>query len=367
MSVPSTFMKQAIEAAASVRGRTNPNPWVGAVVVRGGEIVSVGATATYGGPHAEAAALAAAGPGGAELYVTLEPCMPFPGKRTPPCADAIVAAGISRVVVALEDAHPSVAGRGIAYLREHGITVEVGDGHDETVALLRPFLKHRATGLPYVIAKFAGSLDGRIATASGESKWITGEVARDRGHQERARVDAILIGSSTVLADDPELTARPDGVVSEFQPARVVVDTRGRVPATARIFRKGGPTIVATTAATSAAWKHGIVDAGGQVLECEPGDGGVNLDQLLRVLGQRGIGSVWAEGGGTLLGSLFTGGHVDEVWAFVAPLIIGGDGRPVLAGTGAATMGDAWRLRDVQIERLGPDVLVRGYAGAWSP
>jgi len=360
-------MKRAIEAAAAVRGRTNPNPWVGAVVVRGSEVIAVGATATYGGPHAEASALAAAGPGGGELYVTLEPCMPFPGKRTPPCAEAIVAGGISRVIVALEDTHPSVAGRGLAYLREHGVVVEVGDGREETVALLRPFLKHRATGLPYVIAKFAASLDGRIATASGDSKWITGEAARDRGHQERARVDAILVGSSTVLADDPELTARPGGVRCDFQPVRVVVDSRGRVPSGARIFHQGGPTIVATTATAPASWKREIVDAGGQIVECERGPGGVSLDQLLQILGQRGIGSVWAEGGGTLLGSLFTGGHVDEVWAFMAPLIIGGDGRPALAGTGAATMGDAWRLRDVQIERLGPDVLVRGYAGDWTP
>jgi diaminohydroxyphosphoribosylaminopyrimidine deaminase/5-amino-6-(5-phosphoribosylamino)uracil reductase len=293
--------------------------------------------------------------------------MPFPGKRTPPCAEAIVAAGISKVVVAVEDGHPAVAGRGLEYLREHRVAVEVGDGREETLALLRPFLKHRSTGLPYVIAKFAASLDGRIATVSGDSKWVTGEAARDRGHQERARVDAILVGSSTVLADDPELTARPGGVRAEFQPARVVVDSRGRVPASARIFKQGGPTIVATNATAPASWKREIAAVGGQVVECERGAGGVNLHQLLQVLGQRGIGSVWAEGGGTLLGSLFTGGHVDEVWAFVAPLIIGGDGRPALAGTGAAKMGDAWRLRDVEIERFGSDVLIRGYAGDWQP
>ncbi len=360
-------MQRALREAATARGRTKPNPWVGAVVVRGGEVVGVGATAPYGGPHAEAAALAAAGPGGGELYVTLEPCMPFTGKRTPPCAEAIVAAGISKVVVALEDAHPSVAGRGIAYLREHGVVVEVGDGREESVALLRPFLKHRATGLPYVIAKFAASLDGRIATALGDSKWITGEAARDRAHQERARVDAILVGSGTVLADDPELTARPGGVLSTVQPARIVVDSRGRVAAGARIFQQPASTIVATTATAPASWKREIADAGGQVVECEPGVGGLNLERLLRVLGERGIGSVWAEGGGSLLGSLFAGDHVDEVWAFLAPLIIGGAGRPAVADTGAATIGDAWRLRDARIEVLGADVLVRGYTGDWSP
>ncbi|HEY5476491.1 MAG TPA: bifunctional diaminohydroxyphosphoribosylaminopyrimidine deaminase/5-amino-6-(5-phosphoribosylamino)uracil reductase RibD [Tepidiformaceae bacterium] len=363
----SSFMQRALDAAATARGRTNPNPWVGAVVVRGGEVVGVGATATYGGPHAEAAALAEAGVGGGDLYVTLEPCVAFPGKRTPPCAEDVVAAGIRRVVVALEDGHPNVAGRGVSYLREHGVAVEVGDGRDHAVTLLRPFLKHRATGLPYVIAKFAASLDGRIATASGDSKWITGEVARDRGHQERSRVDAILVGSGTVLADDPELTARPGGIRSEFQPTRIVVDSRGRISAGARLFQQGGATIVATTAAAASSWKREIAAAGGTVVECEPGMGGVNLDHLLRVLGARGIGSIWAEGGGTLLGSLFAGGHVDETWAFLAPMLIGGDGRPALAGPGAATITSAWRMRDVQIERLGADVLVRGYVGDWRP
>ncbi len=180
MASPSPYMARALAAARQVRGFTSPNPWVGAVIVRDGEILSVGATSPPGGPHAEAAALAATQHArDADVYVTLEPCAPFPGKRTPPCAQALVEAGVRRVVIALEDPDPGVRGRGIALLRESGIGVEVGDGNTEARALLRPYVKHRQSGLPYVILKFAASLDGRVATASGDSKWVTGEAALD--------------------------------------------------------------------------------------------------------------------------------------------------------------------------------------------
>ena len=186
-----TIMQSALEAARRVRGYTSPNPWVGAVIVRDGEISPWGATSPPGGAHAEASALAGVDARGAEMYVTLEPCFAFPGKRTPPCSGAIIEAGVRKVVVALEDPDPGVRARGVAAMREAGIEVEVGDGHDTAVELLRPYLKHRSTGRPYVIAKFAASLDGRIATSTGESKWITGEAARDLGHQQRACFDAI--------------------------------------------------------------------------------------------------------------------------------------------------------------------------------
>lgn len=360
-------MQQALDAARRVRGTTSPNPWVGAVVVRDGEVISVGATSPPGGPHAEAAALAGIDARGADVYVTLEPCFPFEGKRTPPCSAALIEAGVRRVVVALEDPDPGVRGKGIAALRDAGIAVEAGDGAAEATALLRPYLKHRMTGLPYVIAKFAASLDGRIATANGDSKWITGEAARDYAHQQRAWVDAILVGSGTVLADDPALTARPGGELAPHQPIRIVLDARGRTPPGARLFSEPGQVLVATTRDAPAAWRNEILAAGGRLIDCEPCESGLNLDQLLQALGRRSILSVWAEGGGTVLGSLFDGGHVDEVWAFLAPMVIGGGGLPAVGGEGAAWISDAWRLRDPVVESLGSDILVRGYTGNWSP
>lgn len=359
-------MARALAAAAAVRGATSPNPWVGAVLVRDGEVAGTGVTQPPGGRHAEAGLLARVRPApGDTLYVTLEPCAAFPGKRTPPCSEAIIAAGVRRVVVALEDPDPNVRGRGIAAMRTAGIDVEVGDGAGEAAALLRPYIKHRATGLPYVIAKYASSLDGRTATRTGESKWISGEAARARVHEERARVDAILTGSGTVLADDPELTARPGGVLAPRQPLRVVLDARGRTPPAARLFSAPGPVLVATTDASPPAWRAAITATGAQAVLCEPAGQGVNLDQLLRVLGERGVLSAWVEAGGTLLASLFEGGHADELWAFLAPVVIGGDGRPAVAGAGAGRLADAWRLRDVAVGRLGDDLLVRGLLHDW--
>lgn len=367
MSEPSPFMRMALDAARGVRGSTSPNPWVGAVLVRDGHVVSTGATAPPGGPHAEAAALANVDARGADLYVTLEPCSPFDGKRTRPCAELVVEAGVSRVFVAIEDPDPNVAGRGIAMLREAGIEVTVGDGDSEAIELLRPYLKHRRTGLPYVIAKFAASLDGRTATHSGDSKWITGLEARDFAHHQRALVDAIMVGSGTILADDPQLTARPGGVLAPRQPARVVLDSRGRTPPSAAVFAAPGYVIVATTCDAPGAWKRDIAAAGAQVIDCERTDAGLDLDQLLSALGQRGIMSVWAEGGATLLGSLFDTGNVDEVWAFIAPVIIGGPGPGAVGGQGADLVAHASSLRETTVQQVGQDLLVRGYTGNWSP
>lgn len=368
MQPPSPFMQQCLDIAMSVRGGHLGNPWVGAVLVRDGVVVATGGTQPPGGSHAEAAALATVDARGATLYVTLEPCAPFEGKRTLPCAEAIVAAGVARVVVAMEDPHPQVAGRGILALRAAGIEVDVGDGREQAIALLRPWLKTRQTGLPYVIAKFAASLDGRTATQSGDSKWITGEPARDMAHRQRAWVDAILVGSGTVIADDPALTARPAGVSVERQPARVVVDARGRISPDARLLHEPGHSIVATSAASTEDWRRSVAARGAYVIACEAGEaGGVNLQQLMQALAQRNITSVWVEGGGTLLGALFEAGLVDELWAFLAPVIIGGTGLPAVGGVGVDVVANAWRLRDVAVERLGEDLLVRGYAGDWAP
>ncbi len=357
----SRFMKFALDDAKSARGRTSPNPWVGAVVVQGSQVVGRGATEANGGRHAEAVALDGVDARGMDVYTTLEPCAPFPGKRTPPCAQALVAAGVRKVHVAMLDPHPGVAGAGVTILRAAGIEVEVGDGAEEARTLLRPYLKHRQLGIPYVIAKFAASLDGKIATANGDSKWITSEAARDLGHSQRAWIDAIMVGSETVLRDDPALTARPGGNLAKHQPVRVVLDSRGRIPAGARIFGQPGKAIVVTTDDSPLDWRERIVATGARVVICEGGERGVRMEQLMPVLAASGIMSVWCEGGGTLLGSLFDGGYVDELWAFIAPVILGGAGLSAVGGEGAGTMADAWTLRDPTTESIGKDVLVRGF------
>ena len=360
-------MQRALDAAGRVQGFTSPNPWVGALIERDGEVLAVGATSPPGGGHAEANAIASTPSAeGATLYCTLEPCFPFEGKRTPPCSQAIIDAGIARVVIAIEDPDPNVRGLGIESLRTAGVEVEVGDGAAAATEQLRPYIKHRQTSRPYVIAKFATSLDGRIATATGDSQWITGDAARERAHEGRAIADAILVGSGTVLADDPSLTARPGGIAAVRQPVRIVVDARGRVRPDARLFKQPGHTIVVTAENSPAEYKGLITSAGAQLIECEATATGINLDQLLGILARRGIVSIWAEGGATLLGSLFEGGHVDEVWAFVAPLLIGSDGLPAVALTGRAALADSVRLQDPRIEALPPDVLIRGYTGVWS-
>lgn len=362
-------MRHALHAGRLVRGQTSPNPWVGAALVRGQEVIATGATHPAGGPHAEASALLAAGPqaAGADLYVTLEPCAPFPGKRTPSCAERVIAAGIRRVVIAIEDPDPRVRGRGIAMLRNAGIEVVVGDGAAEATDDLRPYIKHRQAGLPYVIAKFAASLDGRTATRTGDSKWITGEAARAWVHQERAQVDAILVGSGTVLADDPALTARSGGNTLPRQPLRVILDSRGRTLPTARILKEPGQTLIATSVAANSDWKRDIAAAGGEILECDQDQRGIALGPLLAELGRRGILSVWAEGGAAVLGSLFDAQVVDEVWAFLAPVLIGSAGRPALDWAGPDVLAEALRLEEVTVTVLAPDVLVRGYTPWWKP
>lgn len=358
---PSEPMRQAIAAALSARGSTSPNPWVGAVLVRDGEVIATGATAPPGGPHAEAAALANIDATGATLYTTLEPCMPFPGKRTRPCAEVIAEAGVAKVVIGLEDPHEPVAGHGAAYLRSHGIDVETGDGADEVRALLRPYLKHVQTRLPYVIAKFAVSLDGKAGAPAHGVRWLTSEPARARAHADRAWVDAIAVGSGTVLADDPALTARPGGQLSNHQPVRVILDARGRISPRAMAL---GPGAIVATASSDRAWAASITATGAMVIQVEPSGQGLNLDQLLTILGERSVLSLILEGGPTLLASAFAAGAIDEVHAYIAPMVLGPDGLPLFAGD-AAFAPEA--LQDVEIELLHPDVLVRGYTANWTP
>ena len=355
-------MQRALELADAVMGSTSPNPSVGCVIVRNGRIVGEGATQPAGGAHAEAMALSAAGEAarGGIAYVTLEPHAHH--GRTPPCTDALLAAGIAEVHAAMLDPNPQVAGRGIEQLRAAGVTVTVGDGGVESARLLEAYVKHRATGLPFVIAKFAATLDGKIAASSGDSRWVAGDEARAWAHGFRTRIDAIMCGVNNVLLDDPQLTARPGGVAAERQPLRIVADSRGRTPLDAKVFGQGGTTLIATTDASPATWRESIAATGAEaVVLPTDANGHVDMRALLRLLGERGVLSLLVEGGGVLHGSLFEARLVDKVHAIIAPKIVGGSAYPAVAGAGVARMADAVTLRDVEIVQLGSDVAFIGY------
>ncbi len=357
-------MRLALAEARRALGRVSPNPAVGAVVVRDGRVVGRGHTRPPPGSHAEVVALAGAGEAarGAALYVTLEPCAHH--GRTPPCTDAILQAGIAEVHVAMLDPDPQVSGRGLAELERAGVRVHLGEGEAEVRRLLEAYVKHRTTGLPFVVVKFAASLDGRIAAASGDSRWLSGPRAREWVHRLRAQVDAIAVGSGTVLADDPHLTARPRGRLARRQPLRVVLDGRGRIPPTARVLDTAAPTLVATTGASSPEWRQAIARRGAEVLLLPAADGHPDPGALLRELGRRGVLLLLVEGGGEVLGSLFDAGLVDKVHAVIAPVIVGArEARGAVEGRGARVMAEALRLQRVSVRRLGDDILVTGYVG----
>ncbi len=352
-------MRLALEQAEAGLGTTSPNPSVGAVLVKDGRVVGRGHTQPPGQPHAEAMALLEAGEAarGATAYVTLEPCNHH--GRTPPCTEALIEAGVVEVVYALGDPDERVNGAGSRRLREAGIRVTEGDGADEAARLLQGYLKHQQTGLPLVIVKYAASLDGRIASASGDARWVSGPEARAWVHRLRQQVDAIAVGSGTVLADDPELTARPDSGEAARQPLRVVIDSRGRTPASARVLGPGA--LVATSDVSPEGWRREIEGTGAEVLVLPSEGGYVSLEALLRNLGDRDVVHLLVEGGGALLGSLFDERRVDRLYAVIAPVIIGASDAPsAVAGRGAQVMAAAPRLRDVTVERLGEDTLITG-------
>ncbi len=357
-------MSRAMELARSALGSTSPNPAVGAVLVQNGAIVGEGYTLPPGQDHAEIGALRQAGSTarGSTLFCTLEPCCHH--GRTPPCTDAIISAGVSRVVYAAADPNPSVAGGGEAALRTAGIEVERSP-HPGVDELYEGFFKHITTGLPFVVAKFAMSLDGKIATRTGSSQWITGPHARARVQQMRKELDVIMVGIGTTLADDPQLTARdPDGntLPSDLQPVRVVVDSTGRTPADARMLRQPGRTIVATGSGISPSRVASLEDAGATVVAFPGPDGLVDLNSLLEYLGGEGLVSILVEGGGTVLGAMLDARLIDKVHTFVGPILIGGAAaRSPVEGVGAAVMADAWRLERTSIEQIGPDWLITGY------
>ena len=357
-----SYMERALALARRALGSASPNPAVGAVVVKDGTVVGEGWTQPPGQAHAEAMALRQAGSkaAGATLYVTLEPCNHV--GMTPPCTDAIIESGIAEVRASVEDPNPLVAAQGIPRLNEAGIRTHLGDGADEAREVMESYLKFITTGLPFVTAKFAMTLDGKIATRTGDSKWISGDESRRYVQQLRAVSDAIMAGVNTVLADDPQLTARDeDGALLERQPLRVLVDGRGRTPPKSRVLSGPGETLIAV-AHSDETVRRGLAEAGAQTESLPAEDGSVALDQLMERLGQRDITSLLVEGGGTLLGSLFDLGLVDKVVAFIAPKIVGGRDSPgPVAGAGVARIAEAIRLQDVRVERFGSDVAVIGY------
>jgi diaminohydroxyphosphoribosylaminopyrimidine deaminase/5-amino-6-(5-phosphoribosylamino)uracil reductase len=357
------WMRRALAEAARGRGAVEPNPMVGAVVVKAGQAVGVGHHQRFGGPHAEVEALEQAGAEarGATLYVTLEPCCHF--GKTPPCVEAIVRAGISRVVAAIRDPFPNVAGGGFARLVTAGLEVTEGIEADAARRLNAPYLKLLATGRPYVTAKWAMTLDGKTAVAAGDSRWISNPRSRALVHELRGRMDAIIVGIGTALADDPLLTARPPG---PRVPVRIVLDSTARLPIDSQLVRTARqvPLWVAVTERASAERRETLQALGCEVLAF-PGAGPVPIEPLLDQLGRRGFTNVLVEGGGRVLGSFLDTRQVNAVEAFIAPMLEGGShGYGPIRGTGLGAMAEALRLERHEVFAIDGDVLVRGTAPA---
>lgn len=353
-------MREAIALARRGAGATSPNPMVGAVVAADGQIVGRGYHPRAGDPHAEVFALqeAATRGRGATLYVTLEPCV-HQG-RTPPCIDAIIGAGIRRVVVAMEDPDDRVRGEGLRRLSAAGIETTVGVAEHEARRLNEAYIKHRTTGLPFVTAKWAMTLDGRIATRSGESRWISGEASRLLTHELRAMSDAILTGIGTVRADDPALTARIPG--APRSPRRIILDSVLRIPLEARVLAQDDtPVIVATTSRARPPARRALEARGIEVLVADGPDGRVDLGGLLRELGRRDVLTVLVEGGGTVHGAFMDAGLVDKVLVFIGPQIVGGPAPGPVAGIGVEALARAWRVTGATVRQLDHDVVIEGY------
>ncbi len=364
-------MECALSLARLATGYSSPNPAVGAVVVSDGEVVGMGYTQPVGGHHAEVVALKQAGgkARGASLYVTLEPCCHF--GRTPPCTRAIVEADVAEVHVAMLDPNPTVFGKGVAELNDAGIRTYVGTHEGTAREINEAYIKYITTGLPFVTAKFAMSLDGKIATRTGHSQWISNEQARCYVHSVRHTVDAIMVGVNTLITDDPRLTARgccgKSGCTTK-QPVRVVVDGSGRTPLSARAFSQPGRTVVAWIGDGDPVKREQIEALGVEILSMEGSEGLVDLEALLRTIASRGVSTVLLEGGSELLGYAFDHGLVDKVLAFIAPIIIGGkEGRTAVGGTGASTVPEALDLDRVEVKSFADNVLVSGYVKKASP
>lgn len=350
------FMQRALELAARGQGFVEPNPMVGCVIVQDGRIAGEGWHERFGGPHAEVNAIRAAGERtrGATMYVTLEPCC-HQGK-TPPCSRAVIESGVKRVVIAQRDPHARVDGGGLKELREAGLEVELGILEQQAKWLTAPYLKLLEKGHPWVIAKWAMSLDGKIATSTGDSKWISNEQSRAVVHQLRGRMDAILVGRGTVEADDPLLTARPPGPRTA---TRVVLDSKASISLDSQLVRtaKETPVLIAATSDAPAEKVARLKQLGCDVFQPGHDNQYHQLGTILSHLGSRQMTNILVEGGATLLGTLFFARWVDEVHVFVAPKIIGGEQAPTaVAGVGVERIVDSLQLASPVVEQLGGDV-----------
>jgi diaminohydroxyphosphoribosylaminopyrimidine deaminase/5-amino-6-(5-phosphoribosylamino)uracil reductase len=358
-------MAYSLSLAELALGYTSPNPAVGAVIVRDGIVVGLGHTQQPGLEHAEIMAINQAGEmaRGATMYVTLEPCC-HQGK-TPPCTNAMINAGISEAHIAVKDPNPFVNGKGVQQLEAAGIKTYMGEYEQKAREINEGYFKYITTGIPFIIAKFAMSLDGKIATRTGDSKWITSDEARNYANGQRHIVDAIMVGATTVKVDDPRLTARGysgRGGRTKLQPLRVIVDGRGTVPTTARIFSEPGKTLVAVTDNPENRGKAKIKREGTEYILLQSKSGLLDLKELLKVLGQRQITTVMVEGGSQLIGYFFDQHLVDKVLVFIAPIIIGGEKAKVaVGGDGVMKVKDALQLKNVKIERFNNEFLLSGY------
>lgn len=360
-------MTQALELAERGCGTTSPNPMVGALVVSQGRIVGRGYHRAAGEPHAEILALREAGTRarGATLYVTLEPCSHLK-KRTPPCVPAVIQSGVRRVVVAMTDPNPAVRGKGLAQLRRAGLSVTVGVCRREAESLNRAYRHWMITKQPYVLLKAGMTLDGRIATAGGESKWITGRASRCEVHQLRSRIDAVIVGIGTVLKDDPALTARRPPRLTALaakQPVRIVVDSRLRIPRAATILtgQQQAKTWVVTTDAAPQAKLRALERQGIEVVVLPHVRGHVSLPHLAQALGARGMTSVMVEGGGELNAAFLRAKLVNEVRCYVAPILLGGvDSKGIVGGPSPRRLAQVWALKRMRVRMVGDDLVVEG-------
>ena len=351
-------MRRALELAA--RGRTSPNPMVGAVVVKQGKVVGEGYHSRAGYPHAEVEALRQAGnkARSADLYVNLEPCCHF--GRTPPCTDAIIQAGIKRVFVGMKDPNKQVSGKGLRALKAQGIVIVSGILKKECMKLNESFVKVMQTGMPFVIMKTAMSLDGKIATRSGDARWISGELARKHVHKIRNYVDAILVGTETVLKDNPRLTCRL-ATGSVEHPIRIILDRRNRIPLTANVFKnsRSQPVIYVTGPDISPARQKALVARKVEILNGKFGKNGFHIKPLLKELANRDMNSILVEGGAELNASVLKAGVVDRVVAFISPILIGGGKAPgFLGGQGVMKVNNAIKLKDLEVTKIGEDLMV---------
>jgi diaminohydroxyphosphoribosylaminopyrimidine deaminase / 5-amino-6-(5-phosphoribosylamino)uracil reductase len=357
----------ALRLAAKGQGTTSPNPMVGALVVRKGEIIGRGFHLRPGTPHAEILALRQAGKDarGATLYVTLEPCCHLE-KRTPPCVPEILRSGVRRLVIAMQDPNPSVKGRGAAALRRAGLSVTIGVGRSEAEQLNRAYCHWTKTGRPYVTLKAGMTLDGKLSTATGKSRWITGEASRKEVHQLRGHVDAVLVGVGTVLADDPSLTARIGSRLKRLalrQPLRIVVDSRLRTPLKAKILleQNKAKTVVATTTTVPARRRLAFLRKGIEALVLPAAQGRVSLLALLKTLGRRGVMSLLVEGGSEMNAAMLKAKLVDHVCLYIAPLLLGGhNAKGLIGGDSPAQLTSAIPLNHMVIRSLGDDIVVEG-------